>query len=106
MDRTRQPTAIDRISAIAWPWLAPLLLVAAMAREASAKTWTVGEAIDDFVEIQNAIDAASDADVILVRPRTMAYLPFRIAGKALTIRSMVGRIVVQRAPGGLSKYLA
>ena len=41
----------------------------------------------DFSSIQAAVDAASDGDVILVRPQLggTAYAPFDLRGKALAI---------------------
>src|SRR5262245_24801717 len=61
---------------------------------APGKTWYVGSGGGaDFNEIQPAIDAASDGDLIFVRPEK-TYLGFTLADKSLTIRSTSGQFVV------------
>jgi hypothetical protein len=66
-----------------------LLLLSSVA---FAKTWYVGGSGADFDEIQPAIDAASDGDVILVRP-VKVYQTFTLA-KGLVVRATTGRFDV------------
>ena len=46
------------------------LIIGLLVSSAIAKTWYVGGSGADFSEIQPAIDAAQDGDLILVRPGT------------------------------------
>ncbi|MEW6746289.1 MAG: FG-GAP repeat protein [Planctomycetota bacterium] len=59
--------------------------------------WYVGGEGADFHEIQPAIDAADEGDLILVDPARFYSVPFKLA-KALTIRSLDGRFVVAGYP--------
>ncbi|MEW6744898.1 MAG: hypothetical protein AB1486_19255 [Planctomycetota bacterium] len=64
-----------------------LLLVAFLSSQASATTWIVDSSGGgDFREIQPAIDAAVDGDLILVRPLG-SYSSFTIDGKGVTVRA-------------------
>src|SRR5262245_47179671 len=49
-------------------WTLLPLMLSILADPSTAKVWFVGGAGADFAEIQPAIDAAQDGDVILVRP--------------------------------------
>src|SRR5262245_21424144 len=69
-------------------------LVLALALPCSAKTWFVGGPDGDFTEIQPAIDAAQDGDVILVRPGT--YQPFTLT-KGVMVRSSEARFDITSA---------
>src|SRR5262245_20311539 len=75
-----------------------------LASACPAKTWFVGGAGADFNEISSAIQAASDGDLILVRPGT--YGKFTLE-KGLMIRAsqeanfqVDGTIIVQNIPAG------
>ena len=61
-----------------------LSLLLASAMSAQGTVWTVDfDGSGDFDEIQPAVDAAADGDVILVAPG--GYAPFRISGKGLRV---------------------
>ena len=49
-----------------------------------------------FTEIQAAVDAAADGDVVLVRSGT--YAPFQVVGKGVTVLSDVEQTVVVNGP--------
>src|SRR5262245_44979233 len=78
--------------------LKSLLLLLLLSSTAPAKTWIVGGSGADFDEIQPAIDAASDGDVILVR-NVKVYQSF-ILNKGLSIRSSSGSFLVAAAASG------
>jgi hypothetical protein len=80
---------------------APLLLtLAALPSAVSAQAvWTVdADGGGDFLEIQDAIDAASDGDAILVGPGL--YGPIRIEGKGLRLHAESGFSSVFNEPVG------
>src|SRR5262245_14563964 len=64
-----------------------------------AKVWLVGGASPDFTEIQPAIDAASDGDVVLVRPGL--YLPFTLSKGVMVAAAAVAGFEVD-APDRVS----
>jgi hypothetical protein len=67
-------------------WLGcALLLTAAPAAWGQGVHVVAGDGSGDFLQLQQAVDAAADGDVILVRPHTGRYAATVIAGKALTI---------------------
>lgn len=76
---------------------APLsaLMVVVLVVPGVAKTWYVGGSGADFSEIQPAIDAASDGDVILVRPGT--YQTFTLA-KGVIVRASSTPFAVTPVP--------
>lgn len=78
-----------------------LLSIGLLAQSAAADVWIVTKAYSgapgEFTEIQPAIDAASDGDVILLR--NGSYRPFTIDGKGLTLIEDFGQISV-RITGG------
>ena len=70
-----------------------------LASSAPGETFVVdrqGGAGSQFVDIQSAIDAAMDGDLIVVQPGK--YVPFTIDGKALTILGQDGVVVRYAAP--------
>ncbi|MEW6742499.1 MAG: hypothetical protein AB1486_07055 [Planctomycetota bacterium] len=80
---------------------------------ATGATWYVGSRPgDDFTEIQPAIAAASEGDLILVRP-DKSYAPFTL-NKALTVRSTTGQFytrsggdpTIENIPSGKTARLA
>ena len=62
-------------------------LALALAGPASAQTVHIvaGDGTGDFLELQDAVDAAVNGDVLLVRPHATPYLPTVINGKGLAI---------------------
>lgn len=78
------------------PFAAALLLSpVSTAQSGGVPIWTVdddGGAGTDFVDLQQAIDAASDGDVLLVRPGL--YDGFEIAGKGVSVLADVEGTVV------------
>src|SRR5262245_3438747 len=73
-----------------------ILIITLLASSAIAKTWYVGGSGADFTEIQPAIDAAQDGDVILVRPGT--YQPFTIEKGVIVRASSTPFAVTVKSP--------
>ena len=97
----RQPNVLSR--------LAPVALLAALASGTSAQFqgWIVdddGGPGVDFTDLQSAIDAAADGDLILVDNGT--YGAFDIDGKSLTIVPEIGAFVLISAGGSSIRNLA
>jgi hypothetical protein len=68
--------------------LVPSLLALALlagSPSAQGKVWVVGPVNADFPQIQPAIDAASDGDVILIRSWSVPYATAAIDGKSLSL---------------------
>ncbi|MEW6743796.1 MAG: hypothetical protein AB1486_13660 [Planctomycetota bacterium] len=88
-------------------WLAAFAILGAS--PAGARTWLVGGPGADFSEIQAAIDAASDGDVILVRPGS--YAAFTLS-KGVVVRSSTdpfsiqGNVFVTHVSAGLRAGVA
>lgn len=84
---TQQALLLARVVLLTAAWLLPASTNAQVGR-----LWVVSDSgcpLVDFDELQPAIDAAAEGDVILVRPRTTltVYQPFTIDGKSLAIIS-------------------
>ena len=58
-------------------------LAPALAATPQGKIWTVGASGADFTQIQPAVDAAADGDLILVKPGS--YVQFAINERSLTV---------------------
>ncbi len=66
------------VVSLLWP-------AASLAR--AGEVWVVAPSGGQFTSIQEAIDAASSGDIILLRPNPAGYAPFDVSGKSLAILS-------------------
>ena len=89
------------------PTLSLALLVAGLlAAPAAAQSVHIvaGDGSGDFVQLQAAVDAAADGDVILVRPHLEPYDPTIVAGKGLVLvgegasRPALDEVIVRDLP--------
>src|SRR5262245_7658642 len=72
-----------------------IAVIVLLASTAPAKTWYVGGSQPDFNDIQPAIDAAQNGDVILVRPGK--YAPFTL-DKGVMVRASTTPFEVDAVP--------
>lgn len=73
----RIATLVRGLARLSW------LACAAPALAAPGEVWTVAPSGADFTQIQPAVDAAAEGDLILVKPGS--YAPFTIVDRSLTV---------------------
>jgi hypothetical protein len=83
--------------------VAVLAVIAVLAAAARADVLVVAPSGGDFTQISSAIAAADEGDLVLVHPAPVAYGPFSILGKSLTVvAAHAGDAVKTRAIGVLN----
>ncbi len=72
----------------------------------AGEVWVVAPSGGDFTTIQAAVNAASDGDIVLVRPAA-SYPAFHVSGRSLaivssnaTVRTILGEVRLEAVPAG------